>query len=594
MIRTASGLVGGMWLLLACTALAAPTSDGPLVVEPEGKPGTKLVFWLETSLKRVFPVTPPANQRSLRLLSARNARISFQACFQNQSTGGVTVECAVTGPDDVKVLVRRVGYVPMWNHTAGVPMTEQDGVGFTPGLVPDPLFPEQKAVVGPSGTQAFWITATVPKDARVGLRRLTVRMKPADSKTTAEMDVQLDVRPLVIEPRKDFPVTHWWNADGIYDWYKIAPFGDEWFTLAESYLANMASHGSNMILVPLFHIRREVVERPAQLLKVSRPISGRYEFDWANARRFVALARRCGFEYFEWPHFWHMTIKPDGFIRSAAEPQRVYLSGSGKPSLVVPADYPATGPEYLTFLRQFLPEFHKFLQDEKLLSASYFHVSDEPGGAEEDISNYRAVRKLLGELAPWTNGKVLDAMSDLRYGKLNLIDYPVPNVAAAGEYLQAGIPHWVYYCCGPRGQYLNRFFDTPLVKIRMSGWLFYRLKAQGFLHWGYNFWYVMDLGLNPVPQKLIDPFTDGAAGTTSGGEGEPYGDSFVVYPGESGPIDSIRWEVFAESLQDYALLQTAGTKLNDPMLADLRSYEDFPKTESWIAAAIAGVLTRQE
>jgi hypothetical protein len=471
-------------------------------------------------------------------------------------------------------------------------MTEQDGVGFTPGLVPDPLFPEQKAVVGPSGTQAFWITATVPQNARVGLRHLTVRMKPADSKTTAEMDVQLDVRPLVIKPRKDFPVTHWWNADSIYDWYKVAPFNDEWFKLAESYLANMASHGSNMILVPLFHIRREVVERPAQLLKVSRPAPGRYEFDWANARRFVALARRSGFAYFEWPHFWQMTIKPDGFIRSAAEPQRVYLSGPGKPSLVVPADYPATGPEYLAFLRQFLPEFHKFLQDEKLLDISSFHVSDEPGGAEEDISNYRAVRKLLGELAPWTNGKVLDAMSDIRYGRLNLIDYPVPNVAAAGEYLQAGIPHWVYYCCGPRGQYLNRFFDTPLVKIRMSGWLFYRLKAQGFLHWGYNFWYVMDLGLNPVPQKLIDPFTDGAAGTTSGGEGEPYGDSFVVYPGESGPIDSIRWEVFAESLQDYAILQTAGVQPDDPALSVLKDYAEFPRSEAWIMDSLDRILQR--
>ena len=593
-MRAASSVIAGLWLLPACAAAVEPPSSGPLVVEPEEKPGTKLVFWLETSLKRVFPRTPPADRHSLNLLSARNAKVSFQACFQNRSTNGVTMECAVAGQDDLLVLVRRVGYVPMWNHTAGVPMQEHEGVGLIPGLVPDPLFPEQRAVVGPSGTQAFWITVTVPKDARVGLRHLTVRMKPSDSKTTGEMDVRLDVRPLVIQPRKDFPVTHWWNADGIYDWYKVPPFGDEWFKLTEPYLANMVSHGSNMLLVPLFHIRREVVERPAQLLKVTCPAPGRYEFDWTNARKFVALARRCGFEYFEWPHLWHMTIRADGFIRSAAEPQRVYLSGPGKPSLIVPSDYPATGPDYLTFLKQFLPEFHKFLREEKLLDVSYFHVSDEPGGAEEDINNYRAVRKLLGEMAPWTNGRVLDAMSDLRYGKLNLIDYPVPNVAAAQEYLQAGIPHWVYYCCGPRGQYLNRFFDTPLVKIRMSGWLFYRLKALGFLHWGYNFWYVMDLGLNPVPQKLIDPFTDGAAGTTSGGEGEPYGDSFVVYPGENGPISSIRWEVFAESLQDYALLQTAGVKHDDPVLASLKSYADFPRTEEWITAALNKVLSAPE
>ena len=38
--------------------------------------------------------------------------------------------------------------------------------------------------------------------------------------------------------------------------------------------------------------------------------------------------------------------------------------------------------------------------------------------------------------------------------------------------------------------YLNRFYDTPFAKIRMSRLVFYKLRAQGFLHWGYNYWYV--------------------------------------------------------------------------------------------------------
>jgi len=36
-------------------------------------------------------------------------------------------------------------------------------------------------------------------------------------------------------------------------------------------------------------------------------------------------------------------------------------------------------------------------------------------------------------------------------------------------------------------------------------------------------------------------------------------------------MDSIRWEVFAESLEDYA---------------------NFPKTREWIDQAIAGILSR--
>jgi hypothetical protein len=76
-----------------------------------------------------------------------------------------------------------------------------------------------------------------------------------------------------------------------------------------------------------------------------------------------------------------------------------------------------------------------------------------------------------------------------------------------------------------------------------------------------------------------DPFTDASNGAWPG---IPYGDPFVIYPGPDGkPVDSIRWEVFAEAMQDYAILQSAGIKPGDPRLAALKSYADFPKNEDW-------------
>ena len=65
-----------------------------------------------------------------------------------------------------------------------------------------------------------------------------------------------------------------------------------------------------------------------------------------------------------------------------------------------------------------------------------------------------------------------------QYGKRGLTDIPIPMVNAAQAYIDAKIPHWVYYCCAPQGPWLNRFLDTPLPKIRMSGWLFYRLTQR--------------------------------------------------------------------------------------------------------------------
>jgi len=125
--------------------------------------------------------------------------------------------------------------------------------------------------------------------------------------------------------------------------------------------------------------------------------------------------------------------------------------------------------------------------------------------------------------------------------------------------------------------------SVRLAKIRMSGWLFYRLRAQGFLHWGFNYWHKIER------EELTDPFTDAAAAAWPG---IPYGDPFMIYPGPSGPLDSVRWEVFGESLQDYALLQTAKIRPEDPLLAEIKSYADFPKSEEWLRRSLERILRK--
>jgi hypothetical protein len=88
-------------------------------------------------------------------------------------------------------------------------------------------------------------------------------------------------------------------------------------------------------------------------------------------------------------------------------------------------------------------------------------------------------------------------------------------------------------------------------------------------------------------ERLSDPFT-----MATGGDWPniPYGDPFIVYPGADGPIDSIRGEVFAESLQDYAILQAAGIDRADESLAEIRSYAKFPRSEEWIDAHLRKAL----
>jgi hypothetical protein len=214
-----------------------------------------------------------------------------------------------------------------------------------------------------------------------------------------------------------------------------------------------------------------------------------------------------------------------------------------------------------------------------MLDRSLFHCADEPDG-DAALADYRLARGMLRELAPWI--KVMDAMSEPRFATAGLTDMPIPSIVTAPQFTAAGCPAWVYFCCGPRGRYVQRFFDTPLAKLRMAGWLFYKLQAKGFLHWGHNYWFVF------CTSNISNPFIDGAV---SAWPGMPHGDAFVVYPGANGPISSIRWEVFAESLQDYSILQSAAVSPDAEFLDSLQSYEAFPKSEQWINDALARVLS---
>ena len=561
--------------MLVCAVTAH--AQGPLTVEPDGKPGMKVQFWLESSLKRVYPKSEPGSAKPLEILAPRNGQVSFQACLRNDSVNELRPTCTVTGADDLKIQVRRVGYVPMAHGTTDTPPEELEGANFIPGLVPDPLYPENTAVVGPYENVSFWITIKVPADAKPGKRELVVRFdlgqKCPTCPTSQTLTANLTISQFVVKPRKDFPVIHWWRSEAIWDWYKTGMFEDpRHWEITRNYIQNMVDHGTDVIYVPMFFMRRETFVRPAQLLKVTEPDPGKYEFDFTDVSKFLKMAKECGAEYYEWPHFW--------IYWGVENPARVYKWVDGKAVMLWPPNEDGHGEVYHNFLRQFLPQFHDFLVKEGVLDKSFFHLSDEPGGGQHLI-NYKKAREFLRENAPWM--KVMDALSDINYGRQGLTDIPIPIISAAQPYIDEKIPHWVYFCCGPRGAYLQRLLDTPLPKIRMSGWLFYRLGADGFLHWGYNYWHLME------QEKLGDPFTDACSGAWPG---IPPGDPFEVYPGADGkPIDSIRWEVWAESLQDYAILQTAGIKPTDPMLADIKSYADFPKNEKWINEALKGILS---
>ncbi len=389
---------------------------------------------------------------------------------------------------------------------------------------------------------------------------------------SVELAVQVDVRPLVLKPRQDFPVTKWISADSIWEYYKIEPCGERFWQLADAYIANMVAHGCDVIYTPIFNARHEILVRPAQLLRVKRPAPDRYEFDFTDVQRWVRIALKHGAKHLEFTHFF--TPAPT----SGKHPQRIFERDGKIGPMLWPPEISATSETYRKFLEQFLPQFKAFLEAEKILDRAFFHCADEPDG-DAQMADYRKARALLRELAPWM--KVMDAMSDTRFATDRLSDMPIPSIVTAPEFTKANCPAWAYFCCGPRDSYVQRLLDTPLPKIRMAGGSFTGWARKDSCTGATT------TGSSSAPPRCPTP---SSTRRWARGRACPRAIPSWCIPGAEGPIDSIRWEVFAESLQDYALLQSAGIKPDDPLLAPLKNYAEFPKHEAWIESARAKLL----
>src|SRR5687767_847812 len=76
------------FLLLGISCLSSNRSDA--AVEGRNDPDNRATFWLESSLKRVFPTTEPGST-NLHLLAARQSKTAFQVCLQNRRTAPLFV-----------------------------------------------------------------------------------------------------------------------------------------------------------------------------------------------------------------------------------------------------------------------------------------------------------------------------------------------------------------------------------------------------------------------------------------------------------------------------------------------------------------------
>lgn len=461
----------------------------------------------------------------------KGERYSYQIAYK--SSEKFFAEFVIDSPLSQFITVRSVGNVP-----SELPVYESDCEFCErnePGLFPDVLFPieNNRVLIKRQNYYALWITVDLPKDTDAGDYEIKIKLKK-DGETISENIFGLHVINAVL-PEQKLIYTQWFHSDSIANYYKIPVFCEKFWALVESFIKAAVHTGVNMLLTPVFTppLDTEIGgERLTVQLVDVKLENGKYSFGFDRFIRWVRLAQKCGIKYFEISHLfsqWGAKYTP-----------KIVAEVNGRQKRIFGWETSADSIEYAEFLSAFIPQLIKVIRSLGIEKSTFFHISDEPN--EDQIESYSMAKRTVAPLLE--DFPIIDALSDYSFYESGIINNPIPCTNDIESFIEKGFPHpWTYYCCGQGGKLSNRFFGMPLSTTRIIGFQLFKYGIEGFLQWGFNFYN------SQYSLRSIDPFA-----VTDADSAFPSGDSFTVYPGKSGAIESVRSEVFYQALQDMRAL----------------------------------------
>ncbi len=488
----------------------------------------KLIIWAADSLEKIHrDAEPGAGHDVVEADACRGEVVSAQlavrarASLRDLRVIVSRVRHEGTDATGIEVRPRFVGYVPVTANTPNTPMEEL--TCDAPCLVPDPLLAEETVSVGADSTQPVWLTISVPADAAPGRWSGIVEVRVGAEK--AEIPLRLTVHPVTLPAERSLWVTNWMNLGNFATFYGTQLYTDRFWQVVESFAANMGAHRQNVVLCP------------NDLIQIFQESNGALAFDFTRYDRWVSIFDAAGCA--KLLEGGHLGRRGEGKWETPWFEWRRFpvRRRDGAPVELDP----------LMVVRELVRNLLAHMRERGWLDRFVMHIVDEPAPHTEE--DYKRKSDLVHQWAPGV--RFLEAMSlmDAR----GHLDIWVPQLSHLDEHMdhyvkmrdESGIELWHYTCMYPTGLYPNRFLDFSLAKARILHWINWRYRLTGYLHWGLNYW-------------TEDPYRDDRIR-----EDLPPGDSWIVYPGPDGPIDSIRWEQMCEGIQDYELLRLLDARSNE-------------------------------
>lgn len=542
--------------------------------------GKRATAILLDSLQKVFDDEVPNPHKSCDTFQGfKNEVISFQVAYRGENPDGTWygenhANVEVISPIKNIVRVRRINLVPVGFAT--FEDADNNYLRFGAGMYPDLLSDLENLPSGQIRTyvnhwRSLWIDVTPDETTTAGIYPVKIQIVSMGGEILAFAEAQVEILDANL-PKQKLIRSNWLHADCLAQYYGVETFGEEHWYILEQFIQTAVNRGINTVLVPAFTPPLDTAfggERPTVQLVGVKAEGEKYEFDFSKFDRWIELCKKCGMEYFEISHLFTQW--------GAGYAPKIMADVNGKSQRIFGWDTPASSPQYRCFLTQYLPKLTQRLKALGIDKRTFFHISDEP--SIEHLENYKAVKDFV---APYLKGfSIIDALSDFEFYQQGVLDKPIPSNDHIEPFLKAGVRGlWTYYCVGQYKDVSNLFIAMPSARTRILGVQLYKFKIEGFLQWGYNFYYSQYSG------KLIEPyFTTDADGFV------PAGDPFQVYPGRNGrPEESIRLMICSQAMYDiraFEMLESLTSyeyvmQLIEQDLSSPITFSEYPKEEEYI------------
>ena len=527
----------------------------PAFPRPRNPVARGCAVWTADALRRVTPLTYPSEvemaAKGLALDVARNECESAQLLITASDDGPLkdaTVELtpllsAKRTPFDGELTWERVGYVlrqrPFKLHPCGVSLDED--------WLPDPLLPPRPFSVRAGATQGVWLTVRAGDGAKPGTYEGRAVLSAA-GKAVREVPVTVRVRD--VRNPKTFGMP---TAFCVMDGFTKAQYPERFEEMRRKAHEIMLRHRLNPD-----DISRTEPPRIADLLEAREKGMNRF-----NVLNLVPKPERPG----KWVCY---------------SPLEVYT------------------PAFYEELKARLTPYVAELKKHGLEKSAYLYGFDERGNDFYPAIDalWKKLKADFPEIPVMTTAMMFRDMRDgAAHPCQDTTDWFCPLTSVYDPVLAAklraqGRQVWWYVCCGPTYPYANfASIEYPFVEGRLLAWMTYRYRADGLLYWHVNLW------PDAPPLKTGDAFLTAWRAEISWGM---TGDGQLLYPGEEGPMPSIRLANIRDGIEDYEWLALLEQKTNrteaesvaSELVRGMTDFERSPEALRNVRAQLADRLER--